>query len=224
MKHDEAKKAFNGGEGMNRKSSVELERMFSRIVDLEEVATRPSYREIAKAKYAEMDGRATYDQYMELRQYPACKRTVEIEGGRYFIQFPSFIFLWTGLKYRERANTRAPYVSFSAFVAKDRILTPKDLVYRAPMPNVFEHGRVCMPTPNNPNADNMVETFWQSAFRSYDYSNAVPRACLENNFGGLAQWQRLKLQQVEERLRYEPMAVEEMIKNHWMHPYEWFGG
>lgn len=200
-----------------------------KYLNLEEIATRPSYRVLAKGLHTEDDGDASYDKYMELRQYPPCKRTIEIEGENCFLQFPSIVFLWSAVKYKvNKRRKKSPLdgflrsANFAACVAKNKILTLDDTVYQAPLPNVFESGRVCMPTPENATADNMVETFWQSAFRDYDYSDEHPRKALENNYRSLEDWKKMTLQQVEQKLNWLPMDIKSLIKIQWMYPLEWF--
>jgi hypothetical protein len=190
--------------------------------DLEELATRPSYRLLAKAHHVEEAGRATYDSYLDLRQYPPCKRTIMIEGKQYFLQFPSLVFLWTGSKYRNNARGFATGV-FAAFSANKKIISDRDLIYQAPLPNVFDAGRVCMPSPDVHTCDNFVETFWQSAFRGYNYSSNLPQETLKANFGSLVNWQRLTLNQVNDKLCYMPIPVKSVITNTWMYPHDWFG-
>ena len=204
-------------------------------INLEELATRPSYRVLAKGIHNEKDDVASYDKYMELRQYPPCKRTIQVEGVGFFLQFPSIVFLWTAIKYKKADKRKKnpydenPYnnenligANFASWVAKNKILTPNDIVYQAPLPNVFEFGRVCMPQPENATADNMVETFWQSAFRDYDYSDDHPRRALVNNYGSLEDWKKLTLQQVEQKLNWLPMDIESLVKIQWLYPFDWF--
>jgi hypothetical protein len=198
-------------------------------INLEELATRPSYRVLAKGLHNEKDRESSYDKYMELRQYPPCKRTIEIENVGCFLQFPSIAFLWTAVKYkvykkRKDADSFLTGANFAAYVAKNKILTLNDIVYQAPLPNVFDFGRVCMPIPENASNDNMVEAFWQSAFRDYNYSDEHPRMALENNYGSLEDWKKLTLQQVEQKINWLPMDIKSLIKIQWMYPFDWFAG
>jgi hypothetical protein len=194
-------------------------------IDLEEIATKPSYRLLAKATHTEPDGLATHDSYLEVRQYPAHKRTIEIEGRKYFLPFPSMVFVWTAAKYRygNAAANRLFSNFFTTFAANKKIVVDTDLIYQAPLPNVFEHGRVCMPSPRVHTLDNYVEVFWQSAFRGYNYSSFIPQECLSRDFGSLANWQRMTMAQAESKLSYGAESLKSVIKNSWVYAYDWFG-
>jgi len=137
------------------------------------------------------------DRLLEIREYPPQRRTVEISGKFYNLPFPYLIFL--GEEFHRDIET------FSLIFAKSPIKSLHSEVYTAPLPNVFlPTGHICIgiQLDDNYGFDGLLNAFWQTAFKSYDYSGGDITA-LRKNYGSLKKWSELTIDEALKKLKYK---------------------
>jgi hypothetical protein len=124
--------------------------------------------------------------HVELREYPPVKRNVSIAGRNYYLQFPTMLFLQSGVGTLAVGFVKEPIESFES------------TIYYPCLPNIFEPGfRVCL-TPEKRDLDSLIKAFWNQQFRSYDYSHN--NHSIKNTFGRLANWAQCNLDQVNKKI------------------------
>jgi hypothetical protein len=177
------------------------------------------HRVLFKGKLAEhWSGDGATDTWVEIREYPPMKRTINYEheyrcSNPYRIQFPYQIFIFvTTDYYKKRKNYYENYygcvATYFAF-AKDSIKNKESEVYFPALPNTEKNFSVCLgdlmeayeydenlPTPT---PDEIVDYYWNSTF-TVSLSNDL--FTLKQYFGSFSRWEELSLKQVNENLKW----------------------
>jgi len=155
--------------------------------------------DLKKLSYRLLHKKSTGNLLLEIREYPPQRRTIEILGRFYNLPFPYLIFL------KEGNVDRNHLYAFSLIFAKSPIKSLHSEVYTAPLPNVFlPTGHICIgiQLDDNYGFDGLLNAFWQTAFKSYDYSGGDITA-LRKNYGSLKKWSELTIDEALKKLKYK---------------------
>jgi hypothetical protein len=132
----------------------------------------------------------------EIRKYPPIKRTVEIMGRSYYLQFPSLVFSWDG--------------HLSVWFAKES----DDEVYEVPLPNIEgQDGYICLDHDGRQpkDMDDAIAWFWMNEFNDWLGSEE----CFRKTFGRFHSWAKLSLEQVYQKLQ-KPIPMKSILEGEYV--------
>lgn len=156
--------------------------------------------------------------YIEIREYPPQRRTVSIGRKMFSLQFPYTIFVgvWDCWDDWDECFEE---VSLSVGFAKKRITSMYDVIYHPVLPHIGAGNglRMCMSGRSYQSQDlgDLVKDYWCSRFAQFasGHCSHGSRQALSANFGRLASWQKLNLDQVVEQLCYGPRLFKSFVSD-----------
>jgi len=145
--------------------------------------------------------------WVEIREYPPQVRTVRIGSKTFVLQFPYTVFAGTWEDWDEYDEQYK--VSLSVGWSKKPITSMYDVIYHPVLPHVQTGLKMCMSGMfdyGNCDSDDLVKDYWCSRFASFGsgHCSIGSREALSANFGRLASWRDLTLEQVTDQLCYGP--------------------